>query len=911
MDAARKPGNDGRTAGSRRLRLFIAYRQGATEGDACALWLHRKLSGASLESDGEGTAKLETYLDVRSPALGNWTEKWLGDLKTARALVLVCTPGVVDRRSDSDWLYREINWWVRNRKVAPILVDACGAGANVVPQPVAAKWPYAQRIPWSADATDDEKEIALERVRAGLVLSERGVNYEELTRLAWKNRILATAVFLIGLLAVGLFVTMRNEAAARVLAENNLRLSYGPNIQRAWGLWQTGQVANMRRLLESLPAQFRHWEWNHLRQLQDQSTRTISIGKRVESMDYFPDGQKLAIGQVGGVFATVSSDYVEERGKHGSVVTDRKTYNVGAESYTATISDEAAVLGLAVLGEDVFVTMGNDGVLVVSREGERGLAIHTNEQVVSFAASPNRKWIASAKKRGTVEVRRVEGGPFTFGSEIAIETGKECTALAVSPDGCRLACGVFTIYALEDFTQFCSIWDVTSQKLIGYLQTNELIVSIRFSPDGRVIYAGRGDGSIASWETATLAPGRTFAAPDTRAGLAKHLVLSSDGKLFAVAIDNRAVHVVDVTTGNRHVYTGVESDIDSLALSPDARTLAVAAGGEIKEFDLTRAPPSIDLEGSLEALSVTPDGRYIATTPGNIGRKDDEPPRIVVWDTRFGTRKLFPGKGALSIAMFSDGTRFAAGFENGNITVQRVDDGGVVWSATGPDRVGFLSLSPDGILLLSGGQSQTDDTVRVWDVANRKELKRLPGKDAVAFSPDGRLAVTGAKKTLQVRGKETPEPLFRVWTVPDFKELIALPDSAGKRISSIAFSSDSARVVVTYDSAIEIWDVRGARKLATLQDKSELLAEAAAFSPDGRRVATASDNTLSIWDVEAGHLLLRSDSGGRCGALAWIGDRLIVQTAHRQVSILSGAPTPADAQPTSPLFRRLDDRDDS
>lgn len=75
QDAAQKTGNVAATGSSRRLRLFIAYRQGATQGDACALWLHQKLSGATLESDSEGTAKLETYLDVRSPALGNWTEK--------------------------------------------------------------------------------------------------------------------------------------------------------------------------------------------------------------------------------------------------------------------------------------------------------------------------------------------------------------------------------------------------------------------------------------------------------------------------------------------------------------------------------------------------------------------------------------------------------------------------------------------------------------------------------------------------------------------------------------------------------------------------------------------------------------------------------------------------------------------
>lgn len=216
--------------------------------------------------------------------MGNWTEKWLGDLKTARAWILVCTPGVMARRNGTDWLHREIDWWIRRRKVAPILIDAAGMGARGVPPPVAARWPLAQRIPWSAMATDEEKEVAIERVRAGLLLSERGVNYEELTRLRWRNRILATAASVIALLAVGLFFVMRNEAAARTLAEHNLRLSYGPSLQIAWTLAQSGQVSKMRRLLASMPAQFRNWEWNYLRHVQDQSTHSITVGKTVTSM---------------------------------------------------------------------------------------------------------------------------------------------------------------------------------------------------------------------------------------------------------------------------------------------------------------------------------------------------------------------------------------------------------------------------------------------------------------------------------------------------------------------------------------------------------------------------------------------------------------------------------------------------
>jgi WD40 repeat protein len=63
-----------------------------------------------------------------------------------------------------------------------------------------------------------------------------------------------------------------------------------------------------------------------------------------------------------------------------------------------------------------------------------------------------------------------------------------------------------------------------------------------------------------------------------------------------------------------------------------------------------------------------------------------------------------------------------------------------------------LAFSPDGRLLAVTGR---DGAVRLWDVAARRELRRLDGGQGrvgrVAFAPDGRsLAVGGADGTVLV-----------------------------------------------------------------------------------------------------------------------------------------------------------------
>ena len=232
---------------------------------------------------------------------------------------------------------------------------------------------------------------------------------------------------------------------------------------------------------------------------------------------------------------------------------------------------------------------------------------------------------------------------------------------------------------------------------------------------------------------------------------------------------------------------------------------------------------------------------------------------------------------------------------------------------TGP--VSSLAFTPDGTWVISGSGWPTGDrTVRVWEVATGKEVRRFDtaampknpgtsgGREApgevytVAVTPDGVHAVTGAtggavgvweiatgklvrqfdKHTATVFGAAVSpkgdvvlsggrDSIGRLWNLATGDELLQL---SGHRswVRSVAVSPDGKRALTgSYDQVMRLWDL----------DKAEMLHEFKgdgwvwdlAFAPSGKLAVAAVGNHVHLWDLDSGELV-RSLSGHGGGTTA-------------------------------------------
>jgi WD40 repeat protein len=156
-----------------------------------------------------------------------------------------------------------------------------------------------------------------------------------------------------------------------------------------------------------------------------------------------------------------------------------------------------------------------------------------------------------------------------------------------------------------------------------------------------------------------------------------------------------------------------------------------------------------------------------------------------------------------------------------------------------------VAFSPDGRHALSGSW---DGTFKLWDLSTGACLRTFTGhKDSVnsvAFSPDGRHVLSGGDdKTL------------KLWDVAKGRCLRTFKGHTDL-VNSVAFSPDGRHALSgSSDRTLRLWDVSRGRCLHTFTGHLGNV-YSVVFSPDGRHALSGSfDKTLKLWDISTGACL--------------------------------------------------------
>jgi WD40 repeat protein/serine/threonine protein kinase len=453
-----------------------------------------------------------------------------------------------------------------------------------------------------------------------------------------------------------------------------------------------------------------------------------------------------------------------------------------------------------------------------------------------------------------------------------------------NPDDIDFA--AFDLHPTGDLLAVVSRRGTTSQVLLRNIVTGQEVTrlrperpaffySVKFSGDGRKVFAGDSRGTVWVWEV--NAGGEWVGAKKLAAAPQPGNLVTPSG-FFPFFVPSWEF-----------------PPIYRLAVSPDGTQLAASfgrvpafSGHAIPVWNLADGSPAPPFSASgtplaraslLTAVAFSPRGDLLAAGFGG-GNSDG----VLVWDvaTRKVQQTLRPELGGVWHVCFSaDGKNLACGCYEGvalfdTVGFQRrllvrgdipvmvafspdsrllaipAPESGVtrLWNIAtyrevtvpvkrDPGVTRFVGFAADGKRLVSAGRL----SVRIWNLAGAAEKQTLSGHPdgvpGLAFSPDGKLlASTGKDRTVRLWDPVTGQIV---------RELRGFDGPA----QSVAFHPDGRFLATTeYDTGgVKIWEVQSGEKLSTVPPDLGPAEYGAAFSPDGKHFVACGRSGVKIWSV--------------------------------------------------------------
>lgn len=396
--------------------------------------------------------------------------------------------------------------------------------------------------------------------------------------------------------------------------------------------------------------------------------------------------------------------------------------------------------------------------------------LHGNTRpITGIAVSGNGCWAITCSHDNTVRIcdlaRRQE-------MHLLLGHSDAVNAVAVSPDSRWFASagndrtiqlwGAGTIFRLERVAQpIPAPLSVVKVEKLRIRAHQGAIHSLAVLPDGLRAISAAADRTARLWDLRTGKELARLAGNQPVTCLA----LSSDGKQFLTGGADNCVRLWDLKTGKELLcLKGHASSVDLVAFSPDglravsiANDLTQRKQGILLAWDLTTGKQINHNETNTNTWPVDTawcgDGHWFAFP---IRRSPLSGSHVFLWNPEDTILKQYPVTGhtdtILNLAVSPDGKHLLTGSDL-NLILSEAVTGKVLRNVALPgiasSRVAF---SPDGkFALTAGGESGKDGklapSIHLWDLAHWYHQCRFDGQPdpvtALAFCPDGSHFLTG------------------------------------------------------------------------------------------------------------------------------------------------------------------------
>ncbi|OUD16016.1 hypothetical protein TPSD3_01025 [Thioflexithrix psekupsensis] len=429
-----------------------------------------------------------------------------------------------------------------------------------------------------------------------------------------------------------------------------------------------------------------------------------------------------------------------------------------------------------------------------------------------------RDWLA-----GLIEVMGAEGE--TLFSEI----GKPLLAMAMSPDGVRVA--------VAGENGVLQLHDAQTGERVRTLSGHERHVNVLvFETPQSLVSAGQ-DGKIIRHDLLNNTQSVVYEAEYEIFALARTTEwLAAAGASTQIVLLPLAEHAGVSDQKIRSIDSGHDDSIFSLAFDTQGKYLASAsADRSVRVWQVADDALVTTLVGHadmVQSIAFHPDGQHLVT-----GSKDNT---LRYWELNTGKSQVCAGHddAVFSLAFLTPSVLASASADR-TIRLWDVDSGQTLRVLQGHTAqvTGLFGKEKENVLL----SVSNDGSLRQWPTHSPRQ-QLLPvayAASAVAISPDGSFFVSGARTGL-----------LQAYALPSLSPLWQREDIHQAMISRLVFSQKGQLLSADLDGKAVVWQVDkvGLTQLSTLSHEKTI--HGASFSIDGQFVImTSNDGNISVWSV--------------------------------------------------------------
>ncbi|WP_416674885.1 WD40 domain-containing protein [Egbenema bharatensis] len=388
-------------------------------------------------------------------------------------------------------------------------------------------------------------------------------------------------------------------------------------------------------------------------------------------------------------------------------------------------------------------------------------------------------------------------------------------------------------FAVGDMEGKIHVWKfVPHSKLVVKYRSwqghDSWVRTVAFDPKSQMLVSGSNDRTVKLWDVHTGQCLRTLSSKDW----VRTAQFSPDGRLFAIGSDDYSVQLWSVSLDDQPFTLTNDSHLDrvrTVAFSPNGKLLASSGDDQtIILWDVAQRRSIQRLEGHTDrvrSLSFSPDSQWLASG------SDDR--TVLLWKLDHLTT------GQISEPEFVSESELKPEQKYTEHT----------------DRVRAVIFSPDGKLLVSGGD---DCTIWIRDRQQKSTLrlggdspKRMGRVQSLAFKPNSRILISGHDNQI-----------LKLWNLSrsgsvnvPVKKLQGFTNG----IQALKFTAPNLLISGCDDHRIQIWDINQSNPPTQLVGHTGRITTLALgqYGPNHLPVlASGSDDcTVKLWDLRSGHCL--------------------------------------------------------